>query len=130
PIPNGAKALVDSNPPPAAPRGEFGTLPKVPGEVVSTKRGLPTTANPNTALKPDPNAQPANPGGVAPAGGPPAMFPPLIMQPEAPLLAVVRAYTENRPDQAIELIRKMDKNNQDFVLAVLPILARGATADL
>ena len=50
--------------------------------------------------------------------------------PEAPLLAAVRAYTENNPQKAIEIIRTLDKQNQDLVLALMPILARGASADL
>ena len=39
-------------------------------------------------------------------------------------------YTEGRPDKAIEIIRTLNPQNQDIVLALLPILARGATADL
>jgi hypothetical protein len=69
---------------------------------------------------------------VAPAGGDlaePGQFPvnPAL---EPPLLAAVRAYVEKRPDRAIELLRGLDKSNQDFVLSVLPLLARGASADL
>src|SRR5262245_15061299 len=49
---------------------------------------------------------------------------------EPPLLAAVRAHIENRPERAIEAIGALAQPNQDFVLAVLPILVRGATADL
>ena len=114
---------------PAAPRLEFGTLPKlpkVPGSVVATNPGAPATEPNTTAHKPAPVAN-----AVRPAGGEPEPFPVLpVTPPEPPLLAAMRAYTEGRPEQAIEIIRKMDKPNQDFVLAVLPTLARGATADL
>jgi hypothetical protein len=33
---------------------------------------------------------------------------------------------ENRPDRAIEHLKSMDRTSQDFVLAVLPLLVRGA----
>ncbi len=112
---------------PVAPRMEFGTfrpLPKAPGAVVQTNPGAPPTV-PNTAAhKPPTPAPPANP--LRLTGGEPGPFPPITPTAAAEplLLAAVRAYTEGRPDQAIEIIRKMDKQNQDFVLAVLPILAR------
>ncbi len=119
-----ARAKIEANQPP---RGtDFNTLPKLPGTVRQTNPNALPTTSPIVAQKPNPN-------GVAPAGGPPAMFPPLTPltnPPEPLLLAAVRAHVEGRPDQAIEIIRRMDKNNQDFVLAVLPILARGASADL
>ncbi len=120
----------------APPSGtEFDTLPKLPkapGTVEKTNPGAPVTSNHNAATpKPNPNVAPTNPpGGVSLVGGPPAPFPPLTPPPEPLLLAAVRAYVENRPEQAIEIIRKMDKNQQDFLLAMLPILARGITADL
>ena len=42
----------------------------------------------------------------------------------------MRAFIEGRQERAIEHIMALDKPNQDLVLAILPILARGATADL
>lgn len=50
--------------------------------------------------------------------------------PDPPLLAAVRAYAERKPEKAIEILSALDKPNQDLVLAVLPILERGATLDL
>ncbi len=50
--------------------------------------------------------------------------------PEPPLLAAVRAYTENHADKAIEILKALDPPNQEFVLAMLPALARGANGDL
>lgn len=117
------------------PRTDFSTLPRVPGTVVQAK---PTTnPNPNsanTAQKPTPApagpTKPTEPVRTV-TGAEPRPFPVTqVVPPEPPLLAAVRAYTENRADKAIEIIRTLDKQNQDFVLAVLPILARGATADL
>ncbi len=111
---------------------DFGVLPKSPGTVLQKTSGSQTTSNHNTKTpKQNPAASPVNP--VRPSSGEPGPFPvlpPITVPPESLLLAAVRAYTEGRPEQAIEIIRRMDKNNQDLVLAVLPILARGVTADL
>ena len=114
--------------PPVAPRFEFGTLPKVPGTVVPMNAAAPPAKPEAVAQKPAPPANPVRPAGSGEPG--PFPLPAATVPPEPPLLAAIRAYSEGRPDQAIEIIRKMDKPNQEFVLAVLPILARGATADL
>lgn len=120
------------------PRLEFAVLPKAPGTVVPTKTvtgangssgsSASTVQKPTNPLPAPP--KPAEP--LRPAGGEPGLLP--LMQsaplPEAPLLAAVRAYTEGKPERAIEIIRTLDKQNQDLVLALLPILARGASADL
>lgn len=114
-------------PPPAPPKMEFAVLPRVPGTVVPTR---PTaTPPPNTVTQKPPAPRPPvqTVTGAEPA---PLPFTHVAPPPEAPLLAAVRAYTEGRPQQAIEIIRTLDKPNQDLVLALLPILARGASADL
>lgn len=122
---------------PQAPQMQFAVLPKAPGTVVPTNPDAPPTVSTNTSQKPTKPDVPPPPAAPAPGilkadSSEPAKFPALTQfgVPEAPLLAAVRAYSEGRPDQAIEVIRKMDKSQQDFVLTVLPILARGATADL
>jgi hypothetical protein len=120
---------------PQPPRLEFAVLPRVPGTVVP-KPGPNPHPPPSTAQKP--NVLPAGPTKPSdplrpPVGIEPGPFPPVVPAggpPEAPLLAAVRAYTEGRPDKAIEIIRTLDKPNQDLILALLPILARGASADL
>src|SRR5205823_1747582 len=75
---------------------------------------------------------PAVPG-VTTAGDP-GPFPLAPTRPpppaEPPLLAAVRAYAEGKPERAYEYIAALDKPNQEFVLALLPALVRGATADL
>ena len=121
---------------PTPPRMEFATLPRVPGTVVLTKPNAKPTPN-ATAQNQKPNTLPAGgptqPGPVQPPGNaaPPGPFPPIAGPvPEPPLLAAVRAYAENRPDKAIEALRGLDKPNQELVLALLPVLARGASADL
>lgn len=119
---------------PQPPRMEFAVLPKAPGAVVPTKPEAPATtaAKTNTAQKPGEVAPVNPPNGVKTAGTEPQPFPLLtpLGPPESPLVTAVRAYSEGRFQDAIETLRKLDKNQQDFVLAVLPILARGATADL
>lgn len=129
-----AKATKPEPLQPQPPQMQFAVLPKAPGAVVPTKPDAPatTTAKTNTAQKPGEVASVSPPNGVKTAGTEPQPFPLLtpLGPPESPLVTAVRAYTENRPEQAIEIIRRMDKNQQDFVLAVLPILARGSTADL
>jgi hypothetical protein len=118
---------------PAAPRFDlFASLPRAPGAVVMRSGPAANPAPPaGPAAQQPPATQPTGhvtpaavvePGPVAPQPIGPAL--------EPPLLAAVRAYVENRPDRAIELLRSLDKSNQDFVLALLPVLARGAGADL
>ena len=109
-----------------------------PGDSVATK---PIAKDATIAQKP----QPAN-AGPTPPGAPVA--PPVpkggagdtntvqlagvrsSVVPDHPLLAAARAYIEARPERAIEAIAGLDKTNQDFVLAMLPALVRGATADI
>lgn len=112
--------------PPAAPKAEFAVLPRVPG-TVAPLRPAPGAPPPRdtTAQKPAGPVRAAT--GTEPGAFPLTQFP---GTPEPPLLAAARAYAENRPERAIELLRGLDRSNQDFVLSVLPALARGATADL
>jgi hypothetical protein len=138
---------------PASDFAIYPPLPARPGETVSTK---PVPKEATTAQKPStgttgvapagPIAPPKPPGSAhpttVPAGGktdaPPAAEPgafPLAgprvnLPPEPALLVALRAHIENKPERAIEAIRALDKSNQDLVLALLPVLARGATANL
>lgn len=119
------------------PRILFAELPRAPGAVLQPKLANPTPPGDTTARKPNnlpPNGPPKPIEHAAAIGiDPPRQLPPLTPQPvaiETPLLQAVRAYTEGRPDRAIEIIRTLDSQNQDLVLALLPILARGATTDL
>jgi hypothetical protein len=112
-VPTGPAARAPAtDPPPAEPAGtttSHRTTPKAEPEVPEP---------PDAALRPV-RAEPA-PLPVLP--GPPV--------PDPPLLAAVRAYLENRPDQAIEHLKDLSKPNQELVLAVLPALVRGAQIDL
>jgi hypothetical protein len=130
---------VEPKPPPAKvadakalpPKMEFAVLPKVPGTVAPLK-------NATAQKQPDPPAPiaPAKPGDLVyrtAHSHEPGPFPfaqPFAPPPDPPLVGAMRAYVEGRPERAIELIRALDRPNQEFVLSVLPLLARGATADL
>lgn len=115
----------------------FAVLPRVPGAVVREKT-LPPSRDVSLAPKPDTTmaSKPASVAPVAPLGSetpglfPVGMLPPVSTPPEVPLVAAVRAYVEGRPEKAIEILRTLEKPNQEFVLALLPVMARGATADL
>jgi hypothetical protein len=63
--------------------------------------------------------------------GEPDVFPPVPPAPaEPPVVAAFRAFAENHPDRGIDAIKGLDKPNQEFVLAVLPALVRGAQLKL
>ncbi len=110
---------------PQPPRLDFASLPRVPGTVVPL-RPQPDT----TAKKPPPAPGPAKTL-LPTTGAEPQPFPLIAPPPpEPPLLAAVREHCAGRSDRAIEIIRSLDKPNQELVLALLPVLARGASADL
>lgn len=127
------KLIIKSNDAqPQSKQTDFKTLPSVPGTVVPVHR-----LNKDTQAKnPDPTPKPSPPPTVVNSGGkaiePPQPFPiqPSNLPSEPPLLAAVRAYVEGNPQRAIEIIRTLDPQKQDFILAMLPIFARGASADL
>lgn len=134
--PADAKTVARATESPQPPRLEFAVLPRVPGTVVPKPGATPNPLPPNTTAQ-KPNVSPNGPTKPAdplrpPSWNEPNPFPviPASVQTEPPLLQAVRAYTEGRPDRAIEIIRTLDKPNQDLILALLPILARGASADL
>lgn len=134
---DGPKAVAKAADPSKPSRTDFAELPRVPGTVVRANPqpelklspNTPPNAAPSTVQRPA--GPPQNPQGtpVVAVGTEPGRFPPLN-QPEPPLLAAVRAYAENRPERAIEIIRTLPQPNQEFVRALLPALARGASADL
>jgi len=104
---------------------DYHIFPSRPGESILTK----TPGRETTIQKPNEKREDAgsgvrvaaDPGPTVPAPSPPAT--------ESPLLAIVRSYSEGRPDRTIELLKSFDGSNQEFVLAVLPILARMTAAD-
>lgn len=105
---------------------EFGVLPSRPGEKIPTNPDAVVTSRRPLPTEPDDTIPPAD---LFPVKNEPAALPSLSPHagpPEPPLLAAMRAYVENRPDRAIEHLKTLDRPNQDFVLAILPVLARGA----
>ncbi|HEX4613294.1 MAG TPA: hypothetical protein VH092_34220 [Urbifossiella sp.] len=108
-----------------------------PGESIPSRPVEPKTVVERPATpKPPPNTDPIAPlppedvlavKGADPGPFPLAVGPPV---PEPPLLAAMRAYVENRPDDAIRHLEKLEKPNQEFALAVMPVLARGAAINL
>src|SRR5579859_6892118 len=82
------------------------TAPTEPIEVVSPEIQVAVD-------KQDPPASPPAPNPVA----------------ETPLLKAVGAFTEGRPDQAIEFLSVLDKPNQDLLLSLLPVLEEVAKLD-
>ena len=121
-------------------RDRFAELPSRPGEVVVLREpetgtqhagGMTTSQRPeNTGNTGEPTAPPKPDEGVKHEGDPhePGRLPGL--RPEPLLMEIVRAHLEHRPERALELLKELQPANQEFVLAVLPALARGATADL
>jgi hypothetical protein len=116
-------------------RDVFGELPSRPGDVVAIKaspkpeNSAASQANTNTVCV-------APPSEVKPIAVPPGSLPSVVTGPaqpaskDSPLLKAVQAYADGRPNDAIDILKSLDGANQEFVLAVMPILARGATADL
>lgn len=146
--------------PPTAqpPPREFATLPSRPGEVVPANPAakgvasakVPPAKGDSTANHPGPIPPPTAPADMIPAPkvevpapdtigltagkAEPDRLPPLGGPPaaalEPPLLAAMRAYVENRPDRALDCLKALDKPNQDFVLAMMPVVLRGSQINL
>lgn len=126
------------------------TQPASPPQPIATPSGDPVEGGPRpaagqtTSRRPNPKAEaglsepgpkaeaepeiPSPPGPVTAVKAEPGPLPVQITPPapEPPLLAAVRAYIENRPDDAIKHLQSLDKANQDFALTVLPLLIRGS----
>ena len=123
---------------------DFAIYPSRPGEVVPTK---PIAKDATIVQKPGPMpVPPIPPATVAPpnpyqqAGGAhpttandPGTFPLATVRPpvaESPLLAALRAHLDQKPERAFEAIAGLDRINQDVILDLLPVLTRGAGANL
>jgi hypothetical protein len=117
-------------------KDKFAELPSRPGDTVAKNpgKGGKDAKEPTVAKRPHDLTEPVGP--AAPAGGvagpnDPAPLPLPKLQPAEPvLLQVVRAQLEGRTSLALELLQKLPPANQEVVLALLPALTRGGTADL
>lgn len=122
---------------------DFAIYPSRPGEVVPTKsipRDATVVQKPGPMpVPPVPPAPMAPPGPFVPAGGAnptgmgdPGVFPLVAIRPphaDAPLIAALRAHIDGKPEQAFEAIAGLERLNQEVILALLPVLARGATVN-
>lgn len=134
-------AVARREPPPSSnsaiaqtpqPRGsQFAELIHAPGERIAASdpttvivRGTPT-ADPHvsTVSGSVPVFRPES----LPAIGP---VPVVITPPDPPLITAIRAYIENRPDDAVKHLKSLDKSNQELMLQLIPALVRASQVDL
>jgi hypothetical protein len=121
--------------------------PSRPGEIVPTK---PVAKDATTVQKtaplpvapvkselvgpvPPPNPFTHTSAASTPAARDPGVFPLTprsAIGTESPLVAAFRAHLEGKPERAFEAISGLDRANQELILAILPVLSRGASANL
>ncbi len=112
--------------------GEFPGYPQRPGEVVRRLPMSEAESEPLPPMMPPAVAVPVSPPVARPVGerAPPLTFPHWELPPpttsEPPLLRALQAYLDNKPELALQAIAGLDPHNQDFVLAIVPLLARGS----
>jgi hypothetical protein len=77
------------------------------------------------------NASPAGEIGVAeevavvePPAAPPTAEKPMSVTADSPILRAVRAFQENKPDEAVECLKAYDPATQQILLSLLPALGR------
>jgi hypothetical protein len=118
-------------------------LPTFPSESASE----PATLSPyhahavDPARRPLPPAQPPDPAvdlAIRPVGGRPPDGPtpappaattvptaaPVQPHPETPVVAALRSLTENHPQEALDLLQRLDRPNQELLCKLLPLAAR------
>ena len=69
---------------------------------------------------------------ATPAARDPNIFPlspRSAMGTESPLIAAFRAHMDGKPERAFGAIAELDRTNQELILAILPVLSRGASAN-
>src|SRR5947209_8467203 len=92
---------------------DFGIYPKAPGERV--------------ALHPEPKTEvvaaevPSRPAAPEPPA-PIAVAPP----PDPPLVQIIRAYLDDRPKDAVGIIRTLDPATQDLLLQLVPVVVQAS----
>lgn len=124
PLPNEPVLAPSKSPRPS----DFASFPKRPGEVALKNPDL-VVAKPQPEEEPKEPTEPTEPvsAPIADANVQPAAIPPVgIPSPTEPaLLAAFRAYSENRPDDAIKQLATLDRATQEYALALMPLLVRG-----
>jgi hypothetical protein len=116
------------------------TKPKAAETVASDPKPKPDGKSSSTSKRPNPPAgsdaeipvPPGPPGDVLAVRAEPGPLPIPTSPPapDPPLLAAMRAYAENRPNDAIECLRDLDRPNREFAAALLPLLVRGSKLNL
>jgi hypothetical protein len=130
----GPGSLARSEQPPPATsvttltRPQFAELPRAPGEHVPL-HNLP--AEPTTSVllhQPAVDVGMVNP--PAPAPLPETVTAPHPPPADPPLVAVLRAFMDGRPDLAREPLESLDGPNQELVLQLVPALVRASQVNL
>ena len=80
-------------------------------------------------MQPAPAPPPATADSRPPLAQASASDPPRLL-PDPPVVAAVRAYLDNRPGDAAELLRGLDPANREAVIRLLPALAAAKTGKL
>jgi len=110
---------------------DFASFPKRPGLLVrknpEAKTDLPAAPMPTPV-------EPVTPPAIADVhvvkAGNPSPLPAIPSATEPDLLAALKAFLNNKPNDAIDLLKSLDRFNQDFTLALMPLLVRGAQMNL
>jgi hypothetical protein len=120
------------------PSPKFAELTKIkPGERIAlnpdeNNKGDGPTASRPTGSMPIPPGPPSNNDTVLPAQittpAPLPNVPQVTIDP--PLVNALRAFLDNDPSRAVEILKSLDKANQEFVLGVMPALVRGAQMNM
>jgi hypothetical protein len=108
----------------AARRTQFAELISRPGTVLLTKPYLRESTSPSPPADPVKVAAGAEGATTPPTAGPETAVVPVVPTPEPSWLAAARAFSDGKPDRAMELLGPLDKTNQDLVLELMPVLAR------
>ncbi len=110
---------------------QFAELIRAPGERVAIADPVPMVVARST---PPPEQGIAHVGGTAKVPSLPDPLiapPPVVLHPiDPPLVAAMRAYLENRPDEAVKHLRSLDKPNQELMLQLIPAVVRASQMDL
>jgi hypothetical protein len=125
---SGTVTPTETHPPKAPTPSEFASFPKRPGEVIRKQPVEQSTASKPPADPPDP-VEPVEPvidQNVVRTADPPVG--PVAIPPagEPALVAALRAYLENHPEDAIKVLQSLERANQEYAIALMPLLVRGA----
>jgi hypothetical protein len=116
--PDGSPAAQD--PPPYHAPEDGGVRDEGAGSNVARIRYNAPEPRPRPQLEPPQETPP-------PQVGPPKLDPVLTAAhpaPDEPLVAALRCYLDKHPDEAVEILRRYDAQNQEMLLRLLPLVVR------